>query len=151
MGSLQASWREPALHSELLSVQSDLNSLMQETVRSVLRDSARLLNMPVVRGDLALQIARQNYFTAGQAEVRDQLLRQKASFEVIRLAQDIELRNGKRNVIQLGKVISRLEGMTQSAAQRGSILTQPELTQTPCLGPNTKLQVISSKDLAFSR
>lgn len=151
MGSLQASWREPALHSELLSVQSDLDSLMQETVRSVLRDSARLLNMPVVRGDLALQIARQNYFTAGQAEVRDQLLRQKASFEVIRLAQDIELRNGKRNVIQLGKIISRLEGMTQSAAQRGSILTQPELTQTPCLGPNAKLQVISSKDVAFSR
>ncbi|MCJ8731348.1 hypothetical protein PDJAM_G00198570 [Pangasius djambal] len=151
LSSLQASWREPALHSELLSVQSDLDALMREPVRSALRDSARLLNVPVVRGDLALQIARQNYYTARQTEVRDQLLRQKASFEVLRLAQDTELRRGRRTVTQLDKVISRLEGASQSAAQRGNILTHPELTQTPCLGPNTKLQVISSKDVAFSR
>lgn len=153
MGSLQASWREPALHSELLSVESDLEALMREPVRSALRDSARLLNVPVVRGDLALQIARQNYYTARQTEVRDQLLRQKASFEVLRLAQDTELRTGRRMATQLDEVISRLEGASQSAAQRGNILTQPELTQRPCLTPwrNTKLQVISSKDVAFSR
>lgn len=153
MGSLQASWREPALRSELLSVQSDLEALMREPVRSALRDSARLLNVPVVRGDLALQIARQNYYTARQTEVRDQLLRQKASFEVLRLAQDTELRMGRRTATQLGEVISRLEGASQSAAQRGNILAQPELTQRPCLTPwrNTKLQVISSKDVAFSR
>lgn len=153
MGSLQASWREPALRSELLSVQSDLEALMREPVRSALRDSARLVNVPVVRGDLALQIARQNYYTARQTEVRDQLLRQKASFEVLRLAQDTELRMGRRTATQLGEVISRLEGASQSAAQRGNILAQPELTQRPCLTPwrNTKLQVISSKDVAFSR
>lgn len=153
MGSLQASWREPALHSELLSVESDLEALMREPVRSALRDSARLLNVPVVRGDLALQIARQNYYTARQTEVRDQLLRQKASFEVLRLAQDTELRTGRRMATQLDEVISRLEGASQSAAQRGNILTQPELTQRPCLTPwrNTKLQVINSKDVAFSR
>lgn len=153
MGSLQASWREPALRSELLSVESDLEALMREPVRSALRDSARLLNVPVVRGDLALQIARQNYYTARQTEVRDQLLRQKASFEVLRLAQDTELRTGRRMATQLDEVISRLEGASQSAAQRGNILTQPELTQRPCLTPwrNTKLQVINSKDVAFSR
>ncbi|KAK3567699.1 hypothetical protein QTP86_021632 [Hemibagrus guttatus] len=150
-GSLQASWREPALHSELLSVQSDLDALMREPVHSALRDSARLLNVPVVRGDLALQIARQNYYTERQTEVRDQLLRQKASFEVLRLAQDTELRRGRRTVTQLDEVISRLEGTSQSAAQRGNILTQPDLTQTPCLGSNAKLQVITSKDVAFIR
>ncbi|KAM9500779.1 HAUS augmin-like complex subunit 3 isoform 1-T1 [Clarias gariepinus] len=150
VGSLQGSWREPALHSELLSVQSDLDALMREPVRSALRDNARLLNVPVVRGDLALQIARQNYYTARQTEVRDQLLRQKASFEVLRLAQDTELRRGRRTVTQLDEIISRLEGTSRSAAQRGNILTQPELTQTHCLGSNAKLQVISSKDVAFS-
>lgn len=150
-GSSQASWREPALHSELLSIQSELNALMQDPVRSALRDSARLLNVPVVRGDLALQIARQNHYTTRQTEVRDQLLRQKASFEVLRLAQDTELRKGRRTVTQLNEVISRLEETSQSAAQRGNILTQPELTQTPSLGPNAHLQVISSKDVALSR
>ncbi|KAI5629834.1 HAUS augmin-like complex subunit 3, partial [Silurus asotus] len=151
MSSLQASRREPALHSELLSVQSDLNVLMQEPVRSALRDSARLLNVPVVRGDLALQIARQNYYTARQTEVRDQLLRQKASFEVLWLAQDTELKRGQKTVTQLDEVINRLEGASRSAAQRGNMMTQPELTQSPCLGLNAKLQVISSKDVAFSR
>ncbi|TSN12228.1 HAUS augmin-like complex subunit 3 [Bagarius yarrelli] len=149
--SLQASWRESTLHSELLSVQSDLDALMREPVRYALRDSARLLNVPVVRGDLALQITRQNYYTARQNEVRDQLLRQKASFEVLRLAQDTELRRGKSILTQLDEVISRLEGTFYSVTQRGNMLSQPELTQTPSLGPNAKLQVIGSKDVAFSR
>ncbi|XP_022534202.2 HAUS augmin-like complex subunit 3 isoform X5 [Astyanax mexicanus] len=151
LGSLLASWREPALRSELLSIQSDLDSLMRDTVRSALRDSARLLNVPVVRGDLALQIARQNYYTARQAEVRDQLLRQKASFELVRLAQDAELRGVKRTVSELQEVIQRLEGAAEAVLNRGNTLTQPELTQTPCLGSNAKTKVIGSKDAAFSR
>lgn len=151
LGSLLASWHEPALRSELLSIQSDLDSLMRDTVRSALRDSARLLNVPVVRGDLALQIARQNYYTARQAEVRDQLLRQKASFELVRLAQDAELRGVKRTVAELQEVIQRLEGAAEAVLHRGNTLTQPELTQTPCLGSNAKTKVIGSKDPAFSR
>ncbi|XP_017574256.1 HAUS augmin-like complex subunit 3 isoform X1 [Pygocentrus nattereri] len=150
LGSLQASWREPALHSELLSIQSDLDMLMRDPVRSAIRESARLLNVPVVRGDLALQISRQNYYTSRQAEVRDQLLRQKASFELVRLAQDAELRNGRRTVAQLQEVVQRLEGSSEAAAQRLSTLSLPELTQMPCLGPNAKT-VIGLKDSAFSK
>uniref|UniRef100_A0A8C1IVS2 HAUS augmin-like complex, subunit 3 n=1 Tax=Cyprinus carpio TaxID=7962 RepID=A0A8C1IVS2_CYPCA len=142
---------ESDLHSEILSIQSETQSLMLDPVRSALRDCACLLNIPVVRGDLALQLARQNYCTSRQTEVRDQLLRQKAFFEVVHLAQDAELLMGKRVMKQLEEILKRLEGAAEAAAQRENILTQPHLTQVPYLGSNAKQQVISSKDTAFSR
>uniref|UniRef100_A0A8C1SCH1 HAUS augmin-like complex, subunit 3 n=1 Tax=Cyprinus carpio TaxID=7962 RepID=A0A8C1SCH1_CYPCA len=148
---LNSSRLESDLHSEILSIQSETQSLMLDPVRSALRDCACLLNIPVVRGDLALQLARQNYCTSRQTEVRDQLLRQKAFFEVVHLAQDAELLMGKRVMKQLEEILKRLEGAAEAAAQRENILTQPNLTQVPYLGSNAKQQVISSKDTAFSR
>lgn len=139
------------MRSEVISIQSEIQSLMSDPVRLALRDCARLLNIPVVRGDLALQVARQNYYTSRQIEVRDQLLRQKASFELVRLAQDTELLRGKRMMEQLEEMAKRLEHAAETATQREIALTQTQLTQASCLGPNLKQQVISSKDTAFSR
>ncbi|XP_051993841.1 HAUS augmin-like complex subunit 3 [Xyrauchen texanus] len=147
----RASWLEPDLRSKLLTIQSEIQSLMLDPVHSALRESACLLNIPVVRGDLALQIARQNYYTSRQTEVCDQLLRQKVSFELVRLAQDSELLRGKRLMEQLGDIVQRLKGAVEAADQRENMLTQSHLTQVPYLGPNAKQQVISSKDTAFSR
>lgn len=147
----QVSRLEADLRSEVLSIQSEIQSLMSDPVRLALRDCARLLNIPVVCGDLALQVARQNYYTSRQTEVRDRLLHQKASFELVRLAQDTELLRGKRVMEQLEEISKRLEHAAETAAQRENALTQPHQTQAPCLGPNVKQQVISSKDTAFSR
>lgn len=124
---------------------------MLDPVRSTLRDCARLLNIPVVRGDLTLQVARQNYYSSRQSEVRNQLLSQKAFFELVHLAQDAELLRGKRVMEQLDEMVKRLKGAAEAASQRENTLTQPHLTQVPYLGPNAKQQIISSKDTAFSR
>lgn len=142
---------ETDLRSEVLSIQSEIQSLLSDPVRVAVRDCARLLNIPVVRGDLALQVARQNYYTSRQTEVRDQLLRQKASFELVHVAQDTELLRGRRVMEQLEEIAKRLEHAAETATQRENTLTQPHLTQAPYLGPNAKQQVISSKDTAFSR
>lgn len=142
---------EPDLRSEITSVQFEIQSLLLDPVRSALRDCARLLNIPVVRGDLALQVARQNYLASRQTEVRDQLLHQKAFFELLRLAQDAELLRGKRVMGQINDIVERLEGATKDATQRENTLTQSHLTEDPFLGANANQQVISSKDTAFTR
>lgn len=138
--------REVVSRKELQAVEAELEALLHGPVPAALRESARLLNVPVVRGDLALQLARQDYYTSRQDQVRDYLLRQKASFDLVHLAQEMELRRWRTCLKQLGDVNSRLLKEGEASTLRIESLAHPDLAINPRHNP-----IISCKDAAFSR
>uniref|UniRef100_UPI0037E85D04 HAUS augmin-like complex subunit 3 n=1 Tax=Semicossyphus pulcher TaxID=241346 RepID=UPI0037E85D04 len=138
--------REVVSRRELQAVEAELEALLHGPVPVALRESARLLNVPVVRGDLDLQVARQDYYTSRQNQVRDYLLRQKASFDLVHLAQEMELRRWRMCLTQLDDVNSRLTTEGEAATMRIESLAHPDLAINPRPNP-----IISSKDVAFSR
>ncbi|XP_023124420.2 HAUS augmin-like complex subunit 3 isoform X1 [Amphiprion ocellaris] len=138
--------REVVSRKELQAVEAELEALLHGPVPAALRESARLLNVPVVRGDMALQLARQDYYTSRQDQVRDYLLRQKASFDLVLLAQEIELRRWRTCQKQMGGVTSRLMKESEEASLRIESLAHPDLAINPRPNP-----IITCKDAAFSR
>nr|XP_057922484.1 HAUS augmin-like complex subunit 3 [Doryrhamphus excisus] len=138
--------REVVSRKELQVVEAELEALLHGPVPAALRESARLLNVPVVKGDLALQLARQNYITSRQDQVRDVLLRQKASFDIVLLAQEVELRNWKACLKHLSDMSSRLVEEGEAVSLRMQTLGNSELAV------NTRpSHIISCKDAAVSR
>ena len=61
--------RKAVSKKELQAVEAELEDLLHGPVPAVLREAARLVNVPVVRGDLALQLARQDYYISKQDQV----------------------------------------------------------------------------------
>ncbi|KAM6221768.1 HAUS augmin-like complex subunit 3 [Rhynchocyon petersi] len=109
--------RISSLNSEILKLDEQITQMRNKSLPAVVKENAQLLNMPVVKGDFDLQIAKQDYYTARQKLVLNQLIKQKASFELLHLAYEIELRKH-------WDIHRHLETLVQEIVQSNTILHQ---------------------------
>ncbi|XP_034774808.2 HAUS augmin-like complex subunit 3 [Acipenser ruthenus] len=134
------------LKKELEIVEQQVEVLSRERLPAVAWENAQLLNMPVVKGDFDLQIAQQEYYTSRQDEVCSQLLQQKASFELLLLAYEMELRKYRQFHRQLEDISKGLEESRRGLAQRLEAFSDPSLSSTV-----KQRSIIESTDSVFHR
>ncbi|XP_077208244.1 HAUS augmin-like complex subunit 3 [Paroedura picta] len=121
--------RISSLNNEISSIKKQLAQINSKTLPSLIKEDAELLNMPVVKGDFDLQIARQDYYTSRQDQICNQLLKQKASFEVLQLAYEIELRKLRDNSHLLDKMIHDLKQSSDILEKTLETMSEPSISQ----------------------
>ncbi|KAM3839143.1 HAUS augmin-like complex subunit 3 [Vipera latastei] len=135
-----------SLNNDIAKIKTDLSQINSGTLPLLIKENAELLNMPVVKGDFDLQIARQDYYTSRQDQICNQLIKQKASFEFLQLAYEIEFRKLREN--------SRLlENMVQDLKLSNDILvrTIETMSESSISLPRTQSSTVESEDIAAHR
>uniref|UniRef100_A0A8C9FZ21 HAUS augmin like complex subunit 3 n=1 Tax=Pavo cristatus TaxID=9049 RepID=A0A8C9FZ21_PAVCR len=128
-----------SLNDEISTVKQEIAQINNEDLPSLLKEHARLFAAPAVMADLDREIAQQDRFASKQDEICSHLTRQKASFELIQLAYDSELKKHKDIHCQLENLIESLKQSSNEMQQRLEALSkQAELAKPR--------NAISSKD-----
>lgn len=118
-----------SLNSHILKLEEQITHMKENTLPAVIKENAQLLNMPVVKGDFDLQIAKQDCYTARQEFVLNQLIKQKASFELLQLSYEIELRKHRDIHRQLENLVQELSQSNTILRQRSEMLADPSASQ----------------------
>ncbi|XP_036902845.1 HAUS augmin-like complex subunit 3 [Sturnira hondurensis] len=118
-----------SLNTGILKLEEQITHVKENTLPAVIKENAQLLNMPVVKGDFDLQIAKQDYYTARQELVLNQLIKQKASFELLQLSYEIELRKHRDIHRQLENLVQELSQSITILHQRLEMLADPPVSQ----------------------
>ncbi|XP_009327069.1 PREDICTED: HAUS augmin-like complex subunit 3 [Pygoscelis adeliae] len=128
-----------SLNVEISTIKQEITQINNEELLPLLKENARLLSMPVVKGYLDHQIAQQDYYASRQDEICRHLVRQKASFELIELAYEMELKKHKEIRCQLENLVESMKQSSNELQQRLQVITE----QTQHAKPRN---TISSKD-----
>ncbi|KAF1399182.1 HAUS augmin-like complex subunit 3, partial [Spheniscus humboldti] len=128
-----------SLNVEISTIKQEITQINNEELLPLLKENARLLSAPVVKGYLDHQIAQQDYYASRQDEICRHLVRQKASFELIELAYEMELKKHKEICCQLENLVESMKQSSNELQQRLQVITE----QTQYAKPRN---TISSKD-----
>ncbi|GCC34296.1 hypothetical protein chiPu_0012769, partial [Chiloscyllium punctatum] len=138
--------KKNSLTRELIPVNVQIEHLVNKQLPDLIVENAQLLNMPVVKGNFDLQMARQDYYTSKQDQVAKQLLIQKTRFELLHLAYEIELCKHR-------DVHRQLENLTAELVQyKGDFLKRLDMLSDKSLQPSSKQRsIIDSSDTSTIR
>ncbi|NXW43261.1 HAUS3 protein, partial [Nyctiprogne leucopyga] len=131
--------RISSLSDEISTIKQEITQINNEELLPLLKENAQLLSAPVVKGCLDHQIAQQDYCASRQDEICRHLVRQKASFELIELAYEMELKKRQEIRCQLENLVEFLKQSSDELQQRLQVITE----QTEQAKPRT---TISSED-----
>ncbi|NXF64449.1 HAUS3 protein, partial [Ciccaba nigrolineata] len=138
--------KQENLDAKISSLNDDISTIKQDVIRMnneellpLLKENAQLLSAPVVKGYLDCQIAQHDDYASRQDKICKHLIRQKASFELIELAYEMELKKHKEICCQLENLVKSLKQSSDELQQRLQVITE----QTQHAKPRN---IISSKD-----
>ncbi|XP_055651421.1 HAUS augmin-like complex subunit 3 [Falco peregrinus] len=131
--------RISSFNDEISRIKQDITRISNEELVPLVKENAQLLITPVVKGYLDHQIAQQGCYASRQDEICRHLVRQKASFELIELAYEMELKKHKEICCQVESLVESLKQSSNELQQRLHLITEPTQHAKP---RNT----ISSKD-----
>ncbi|XP_010184408.1 PREDICTED: HAUS augmin-like complex subunit 3 [Mesitornis unicolor] len=114
----------PTLNDEISAIKQEMSRINDEELLPLLKEKARLLSTPLVKGHLDCQIAQQDSYASRQDEICRHLIRQKASFELIELACEMELKKHKEICRQLENLVESLKRRTKELQQRLLVITE---------------------------
>ncbi|KAM4673993.1 HAUS augmin-like complex subunit 3 isoform 1-T1 [Amazona ochrocephala] len=128
-----------SLNDEISTSKEDITRINNEELMPLLEEKALLLSVPVAKCYLEHQIARQEYCASRQDKIFRHLIRQKASYELIQLACEMEFRKNK-------EISCQLEKLVESLKQRSDELQQSLQEITEQIKHAQPRNAISSKD-----
>ncbi|NXD64430.1 HAUS3 protein, partial [Eolophus roseicapillus] len=114
----------PSLNDEISTIKEDITRINNEELMPLLKEKALLLSAPVEKCYLEHQIAQQEYCASRQDEIFRHLIRQKASFELIQLACEMEFRKNKEISCQLEKLVESLNQSSDELQQSLQEITE---------------------------
>ncbi|KAM6261167.1 HAUS augmin-like complex subunit 3 [Porphyrio hochstetteri] len=131
--------RIPSLNDEFSRIKQEITRINKEELLPLLKENARQLTAPVVEKYLDCQVALQDSYASRQDEICRHLIRRKASFELIELAYELELRKHKEIRSQLENLVESLKQSSNELQERLQVISEQNQHAEP---RNT----ISSKD-----
>ncbi|KFV90446.1 HAUS augmin-like complex subunit 3, partial [Eurypyga helias] len=128
-----------SLNHTISTIKQEITQITNEELLPLLKENAQRLSMPVLKAYLDHQIAQQDYYASRQDEICRHLIRQKASFEFIELACEMELKKHKEICSQLENLVESMKQSSNELQQRLQAITE----QTQHAKPKN---IISSED-----